>query len=79
MALECESCMENMHMQSALLMKERVGNSMFKAMMKEDRGHVLMLQAALDEVQKKSGDEETLDIEELNLLDMMEFQQAEGK
>lgn len=80
MALECEYRMENLHMQSAILVKERAGNSMFMAMMKEDRGHIIMLEKALVEMQKKKDDEiDADDFEELEPLDIMEWQPAAVK
>ena len=54
MALECEHRMENLHMQSAILVQEQFGNSMFRALMKDDRGHIEKLQTALDEVQREN-------------------------
>ena len=64
LALQCEQRMDCLHMQNALLLKERGGNSMFRAMLKEDRGHVRMLEDTLDELQRE-GDADT-DIIELS-------------
>lgn len=53
LALHCEKRMHHLHMQNAILLKENAGNSMFKAMLQEDRGHIVMLEAALKEEQQK--------------------------
>lgn len=57
MALECEHRMENLHMQSAILVQDQAGNSLFRALMKDDRGHIEMLEAALEELQREQDDE----------------------
>ena len=67
LALECEQKMDCLHMQNALLVREQAGNSMFKAMLKEDREHAKMLEKALDDLLGK-GETDT-DIIELCLHD----------
>jgi len=80
MALECEHRMENLHMQSAILVNENFGNRMFKALMEADHGHIEMLQAALGELQSNTYDDiESVDFEELDPLDNMECQKTAGK
>jgi len=85
MALQCEYRMEILHMQSAILMKEKTGNSMFKSMIKsmikEDRGHIEMLEAALYELQKNNdGEFDIIELDEPVLpTEMREIQQLHGK
>jgi rubrerythrin len=63
LALKCEKSMEFFHIENALKMKEPAGNRMFTAMMKEDRDHVRMLEAALSRLRKHTDDElELLDL-----------------
>lgn len=57
LALKCEDKMEYFHIHNALLMKEKAGNSMFKAMMEEDLKHVELLKLVLDAEQEKTDDE----------------------
>jgi hypothetical protein len=67
LALKCEKCMEFFHIENALKFKEPTGNMMFRAMMKEDREHARMLEAALSRVRKNSEDElELHDLEPLS-------------
>jgi len=54
LALHCEKRMNHLHMQNAILLKENAGNSMFKAMLKEERDHLVMMEAALKEDQWKA-------------------------
>ena len=49
LSLQCEERMERFHMQNAMLMKEKGGNDLFRALMREDREHASLLKAALDE------------------------------
>ena len=64
LALKCEKSMEFFHIENALKMKEPAVNRMFGAMMKEDRDHARMLEAALSKVRKHTEDDfEFLDLE----------------
>lgn len=74
MALKCEHRMENLHMQSAILVEGQVGNSMFRALMKDDRGHIEMLEAALDEVKRENaGEFEIIDFEGMSNADIIDY------
>jgi rubrerythrin len=76
MALECESRMENFHMHNAILVKENVGNSMFKALKKADHEHIEMLETALGILQKNNDTGcEGIYLEELTPLDVIEYDQ----
>lgn len=46
-ALDCERHMECMHMHNAILVRNKTGNNMFRALMQSDRDHVDMLESAL--------------------------------
>jgi hypothetical protein len=67
MALECEHRMENLHMQSAILVQEQAGNNMFRALMKDDRGHIEMLETALQELLRNQDD-----VLEMSAADMLD-------
>jgi rubrerythrin len=62
LSIQCENRMDYLHMQNAILMKERSGNSMFKAMLMEDRGHTMMLMTALHELPAVPPDPERDDL-----------------
>lgn len=74
MALACEHRLENLHMQSAILVKEAVGNSMFKALLKADRQHVELLEATLDMMQREeAGVFEIIDFEVMPTQEIMDY------
>jgi rubrerythrin len=62
LSIQCENRMDYLHMQNAILMKENAGNSMFRAMLMEDRGHTMMLMTALNELPTTAPGQEGDDI-----------------
>jgi rubrerythrin len=74
LGLQCEYSMDYLHMQNALLMKEKASNDMFKAMMNQDRGHIRRLEAALYRMQRKTAyDLEFIEPDDYPFLEALNF------